>query len=155
MCQRSTLFLLGTTCLIKIISKYKYLVLMAGLGMESAYVYVTRFRSKLIVVRNAHNLIQFYDRDVITIGGNTMHFAQRILSTTVLGLLLCTLAVFGIQPVQAAASRSITTNPANATIDEGQSVDFTGAVSGKGKRSATGHLRAGFPQVPILIVRSA
>ena len=33
-----------------------------------------------------------------------MPLAQRILSTTTLGLLLCTLAVFGIQPVQAGHS---------------------------------------------------
>ena len=51
-------------------------------------------------------LVHFYDRDVITIGDNTMHFAQRILSTTVLGLLLCTLAVFGAQSAQAAVSIS-------------------------------------------------
>ena len=74
-----------------------------------------------------------------------MPLAQRILSTTTLGLLLCTLAVFGVQPVQAAASCSITTNPANATIDEGQSVDFTGAVSGKGKKTCDWTFDGGVP----------
>ena len=74
-----------------------------------------------------------------------MHFAQRILSTTVLGLLLCTLAIFGIQPVQAAATCSITTIPANATIDAGQSVDFTGAVSGRGKKTCDWTFDGGVP----------
>ena len=47
--------------------------------------------------------------------------------------------------VQAAASCSITTNPVNATIDEGQSVDFTGTVSGKGKKTCDWTFDGGVP----------
>jgi len=52
-----------------------------------------------------------------------MHFAQRIFPTTVLGLLLCTLAIFGAQSAQAAVSISAaswdgTTLSANGTADK-------------------------------------
>ena len=67
-----------------------------------------------------------------------MPFAQRIISSTVLGLLLCTLAVFGIQPVQAAkpppaglaisaASWDGTTLSANGTAVNGK--DGGGSVT--------------------------
>ena len=47
--------------------------------------------------------------------------------------------------VQAAATCSITTNPLNATIDEGQSVDFSGTVTGKGKKSCDWTFDGGVP----------
>ena len=54
-----------------------------------------------------------------------MPLAQRILSTTVLGLLLCTLAVFGIQPAQAA-------KPTTLTITEASWNGTTLTIKGKG-----------------------
>ncbi len=47
--------------------------------------------------------------------------------------------------VQAAATCSISTNPMNATIDEGQSVVFTGSVTGKGKKSCDWTFDGGVP----------
>ena len=47
--------------------------------------------------------------------------------------------------VQAAAICSIATNPANATIAAGQSVDFTGSVDGKGKKTCNWTFNGGVP----------
>jgi len=57
-----------------------------------------------------------------------MPFAQRIFSSTVLGLLLCTMAVFGMQPVQAAHNQPLSIT--EASFDGG-----TLTIKGKGERN--------------------
>ncbi|MBT8118126.1 MAG: cadherin-like domain-containing protein, partial [Gammaproteobacteria bacterium] len=47
--------------------------------------------------------------------------------------------------VQAAATCSISTVPANATIDEGQSIDFSGSITGKGKKTCDWTFDGGVP----------
>ena len=69
-----------------------------------------------------------------------MPLAQRILSTTTLGLLLCTLAVVGMQPVQAAkpppTPLSCSISPADGSTGEGVAITFTGStLGGKGGKT--------------------
>jgi PKD repeat protein len=69
-----------------------------------------------------------------------MPLPQRILSTTVLGLLLCTLAVFGSQPAQAAkpppTPLSCSILPADGSVTVGATIEFTGSTQGgKGGKS--------------------
>ena len=59
-----------------------------------------------------------------------MPLAQRILSTTTLGLLLCTLAVFGVQPVQAGHGKQL-------SISEASWDGNTLTVAGGGEKDAT------------------
>jgi PKD repeat protein len=69
-----------------------------------------------------------------------MPLPQRILSTTVLGLLLCTLAVFGSQPVQAAkpppTPLTCSISPVDGTASAGVPFMFSGSTQG-GKGSKT------------------
>ena len=55
------------------------------------------------------------------------------------------LMVLGMTNAHAAATCSISTIPANATIDEGQSIDFAGSISGKGKKTCDWTFDGGVP----------
>ena len=70
---------------------------------------------------------------------------QFLKKTAFMATCTSVLLVITTGAVQAAASCSITTNPANATIDEGQSVDFTGSITGKGKKTCDWTFSDGIP----------
>ena len=71
---------------------------------------------------------------------------KRFLKKTAF-MAMCTgfMLVITTGTVQAAANCSISTVPANATINEGQTIDFSGSVTGKGKKTCDWTFEGGVP----------